>query len=129
MRVITAKIGPDDHIRGINAVSQALRDAGMEVIFMGTGQRVDGVVAAAVEEDVDVIGLGFHYGGQLETTRRLMAGLRERGLDHIAVIVGGVIPPQLVDKLREEGVAAVFPPGSRLEAIVEFVRGTIAARR
>jgi len=129
MRVITAKIGPDDHIRGINAVSQALRDAGMEVIFLGTGQRVDGVLAAAVEEDVDVIGLGFHYGGQLETTRRLMAGLRERGLGHVSVIVGGVIPPHLVDKLREEGVAAVYPPGSRLEDIVEFVRSTIAARR
>jgi methylmalonyl-CoA mutase cobalamin-binding domain/chain len=129
IKVITAKVGPDDHSRGINAVSQAMRDAGMEVIYMGTGQRLEGVLAAALEEDADVIGLGFHYGGQLATTRRLMAGLRERGLHHVSVIVGGVIPPDIAKKLLALGVAAVYPPGSRLETMVEFVRGAAAARR
>jgi methylmalonyl-CoA mutase C-terminal domain/subunit len=129
MRVITAKIGPDDHFRGIQAVSHALRDAGVEVIYLGTGQRIDRLLAAAAQEDVDVIGLGFHYGGQLETIRRLMAGLREQGLEHVSVIVGGMIAPQLVDKLRAEGVAAVFPPGSSLESIVEFVRSIATIRR
>jgi len=128
MRVITAKIGPDDHFRGINAVSHALRDAGMEVIYLGTGQRLDTVVAAAVQEDVDVIALGFHYGGQLETIRRLMAALREKGMEHVTVIVGGVISAQLAEKLRAEGVAAVYPPGSSLESIVEFVRGVATVR-
>jgi methylmalonyl-CoA mutase C-terminal domain/subunit len=129
MKVITAKIGPDDHVRGINAVSQAMRDAGMEVVYMGTGQRIEGVLAAALEEDADVIGLGFHYGGQVATTRRLMAGLRERGLDHVSVIVGGVIPPNIAEKLLALGVAAVYPPGSSLETMVAFVRGAAAARR
>jgi len=123
MRVITAKIGPDDHFRGITAVSYALRDAGVDVIYLGCGQRVDGVVAAAEQEDVDVIALGFHYGGALETIRRLMEKLRAGGLEHISVIVGGMIEPQVIDKLRAEGVAAIYPPGSSLESIVEFVRG------
>lgn len=123
MRVITAKIGPDDHYRGVHAVSHALRDAGIEVIFLGLGQRVDRVVAAAEQEDVDVIALGFHYGGEIETVRRLMAALREKNLEHITVIVGGMIPPHVRDDLRAAGVAAIFPPGSSLESIVEFVRG------
>ncbi|MCL4746953.1 MAG: cobalamin-dependent protein [Burkholderiaceae bacterium] len=129
MRVITAKIGPDDHFRGIHAVSQALRDAGIEVIYLGTGQRFDRVVAAAVQEDVDVIALGFHYGGQLETIRRIMPALRENGLEHVPVIVGGVISPQLAEKLRAEGVAAVYPPGSSLTSIVDFVRGVGAVKQ
>ncbi len=129
IKVITAKIGPDDHSRGINAVSQAMRDAGMEVIYMGTGQRIEGVLAAALEEDADVIGLGFHYGGQLATTRRVMAGLRERGLDHVSVIVGGVITPDIADKLLALGVAAVYPPGSSLATMVEFVRSSVPAKQ
>ena len=128
MRVITAKIGPDDHFRGINAVSHALRDAGIEVIHLGTGQRLDTVVTAAIQEDVDVIALGFHYGGQLETVRRLMAALREKGMEHVTVIAGGVISADVEEKLRAEGVAAVFPPGSSLESIVEFVRAVETVR-
>jgi len=129
VRVITAKIGPDDHYRGVHAVSQALRDAGVEVIFLGLGQRVDRVVASAEQEDVDVIALGFHYGGEIETVRRLMRALRERNLKHITVIVGGMIPPHVMGDLRAEGVAAIYPPGSSLESIVEFVRGLETAER
>lgn len=129
MRVITAKIGPDDHYRGVHAVSHALRDAGIEVIFLGLGQRVDRVVAAAEQEDVDVIALGFHYGGEIETVRRLMVALREKNLGHIAVIVGGMIPPHVRDDLRAAGVAAIFPPGSSLESIVEFVRSVSTVPR
>jgi methylmalonyl-CoA mutase, C-terminal domain len=129
MRVITAKIGPDDHYRGVHAVSQALRDAGIEVIFLGLGQRVDRVVAAAEQEDVDVIALGFHYGGEIETIRRLMQALRDKDLGHVRVIVGGMIPPHAVDDLRAEGVVGIFPPGSTLESIVSCVRGLEAAER
>lgn len=128
MRVITAKIGPDDHYRGVHAVSQALRDAGIEVIYLGLGQRVDRVVAAAEQEDVDVIALGFHYGGEIETIRRFMKALRGKNLEHISVIVGGMIPPHTMDDLRAEGVAGIFPPGSSLESIVTFVRSLEGAK-
>lgn len=129
MRIITAKIGPDDHYRGVTAVSYALRDAGFEVIYLGCGQRVDRVVAVAEQEDVDVIALGFHYGGALETIRRVKEGLAAKGLDHVALIVGGIIEPPLVEKLKAEGVTAVFPPGSTLESIVQCVRSLEAAER
>ena len=128
MRVIVAKIGPDDHYRGIQAVSHALRNAGIEVIYLGLGQRVDTVASAALQEDADAIALGFHYGGELETMRRLRSRLAEQGQEHLPVIVGGVLPPQLADQLCAEGVAAVFPPGSSLESIVETVRGLPSVR-
>jgi len=121
-RVITAKIGTDDHYRGITAVTQALRDAGMEVVFLGTGQRIEGVIGAAVQEDAQVVGLSFLCGGHLPVIRRFMKALRERGLERIRVVVGGTIPPQDIPKLKELGVAGVFLPGAKLSDITEFVQ-------
>jgi methylmalonyl-CoA mutase C-terminal domain/subunit len=121
-KVITAKIGLDDHYRGIIAVTEALRDAGMEVVYLGTGQRIDGVIAAAIQEDAHVIGLSFLCGGQVEIMRRFMNRLKEQGLDHILVIVGGVIPDYDIPKLKELGVAEVFLPGQPLKDIVHFIQ-------
>ncbi len=122
VKVITAKIGTDDHYRGITAVTQALRDAGMEVVFLGTGQRVDSVIATAAQEDAQVIGLSFLCGGHLPVMRRFMNALAAQGLGGIRVVVGGTIPPQDVSKLKELGVAGVFTPGVSLSEITGFVR-------
>ncbi|MEE9201833.1 MAG: cobalamin-dependent protein [Dehalococcoidia bacterium] len=122
VKVITAKIGTDDHYRGITAVTQALRDAGMEVVFLGTGQRVDSVIATAAQEDAQVIGLSFLCGGHLPVMRRFMNALSEQGLGSIPVVVGGTIPPQDVPRLKELGVAGVFIPGTSLSEITGFVR-------
>jgi methylmalonyl-CoA mutase C-terminal domain/subunit len=121
IRVLTAKISLDDHYRGIISITQALRDAGMEVIYLGTGQRVSEVVAAAMQEDVDVIGLSFLCGGHVETMRRFMKQMKRQGLESVLVIVGGIIPDRDIPKLKKMGVAEVFPPGTKLEDIVNFV--------
>jgi|SRR3990167_4827457 len=121
-KVITAKIGLDDHYRGIISVTEALRDAGMEVVYLGAGQRIDGVIAAAVQEDAHIIGLSFLCGGQVEIMRRFMGRLKEQGLNNILVIVGGVIPDSDIPRLKELGVTEVFLPGSPLKDIVRFIQ-------
>lgn len=121
MKVIMAKIGLDDHYRGIISVTEAMRDAGMEVVYLGAGQRVDGVVAAAIQEDADVIGLSFLCGGHVEIMRRFMGRLKEQDLNHILVVVGGVIPDYDIPQLKELGVAEVFLPGYPLKEIVRYV--------
>jgi len=121
-KLITAKIGLDDHYRGIISVTEALRDAGMEVVYLGAGQRIDGVIAAAVQEDAHIIGLSFLCGGQVEIMRRFMGRLKEQGLNNILVIVGGVIPDSDIPRLKELGVTEVFLPGSPLKDIVRFIQ-------
>ena len=122
IKVITGKIGLDDHYRGIIAVTEALRDAGMEVVYLGTGQRIDGVINTAIQEDADVIGLSFLCGGQVAIMKRFMQTLGERGLNHIMVIVGGIIPDDDIPKLKEMGVVEVFLPGTSLKQVVESVK-------
>jgi len=122
IKVITAKIGLDDHYRGVITVTGALRDAGMEVIYLGAGQRIDGVIGAALQEDADVIGLSFLCGGHTEIMRRFMGRLEEQGLNHVLVIVGGVIPDFDIPELKKLGVAEVFLPGHPLKDIVTFVQ-------
>ena len=121
IKVITGKIGLDDHYRGIIAVTEALRDAGMEVVYLGTGQRVDGVINTAIQEDADIIGLSFLCGGHVEIMRRFMRTLRERGFNQVMVIVGGIIPEDDIPRLKEIGVAEVFLPGTPLKEVVESV--------
>jgi methylmalonyl-CoA mutase C-terminal domain/subunit len=122
IKVLTAKIGADDHYRGITAVTQTLRDAGMEVVFLGSGQRIDSVVATAAQEDAEVIGLSFLCGGHLPLIRRFMSALQEQGLGRVHVVVGGTIPPQDIPKLKDMGVSGVFLPGAELNEIARFVR-------
>jgi methylmalonyl-CoA mutase, C-terminal domain len=122
IRVIVAKPGLDGHDRGAKVVARALRDAGMEVIYMGLRQSPEQIVATAAQEDADVIGLSILSGAHLPICRRLLDLLRERGLMSVKVFVGGIIPDQDIAELRDLGVSGVFLPGARLGDIVGSVR-------
>ena len=121
-RVLVAKPGLDGHDRGAKIVARTLRDAGFEVIFTGIRQRVDDIVAVAVQEDVAVVGLSILSGAHLALTTRVIEALRATGAEDIAVVVGGTIPPADVPRLLTAGAAAVFPTGTPLEALVTTMR-------
>ena len=121
IRVIIAKPGLDGHDRGAKVIARALRDAGMEVIYTGLRQTPEQIAAAALQEDADVIGLSILSGAHLHICPRLMQLLRDRGLEHIQVLVGGIIPDVDVPKLRAMGVAGIFLPGSPMQDIVQFI--------
>jgi methylmalonyl-CoA mutase C-terminal domain/subunit len=121
IRVVIAKPGLDGHDRGAKVIARALRDAGMEVIYTGLRQSPEQIVAAALQEDADVIGLSILSGAHMHICPRLMALLREKGLDHVLVVVGGIIPDVDVPKLRAMGVEGIFLPGSPMQDIVQFI--------
>lgn len=125
-RVLIAKPGLDGHDRGAKIISRALRDAGFEVIFTGIRQRVEDIVATAVQEDVAVVGLSILSGAHLALTGRIVEGLRAAGAGDIAVIVGGTIPSADVPALAAAGAAAVFSTGTPLDVIVTEVRALTA---
>jgi methylmalonyl-CoA mutase C-terminal domain/subunit len=118
MKVLIAKPGLDGHDRGAKVVAQALRDAGIEVVYTGLRRTPEEIVQEAIQEDADVIGLSILSGAHLPLTRRVMDRLRAEGAGEIRVVVGGIIPPRDVEALRALGVAAVFPMGTRLPDIV-----------
>lgn len=128
IRVLVAKPGLDGHDRGAKVVAKAFADAGMEVIYTGLHQRVDQIVAAAVQEDVDVVGLSIMSGAYMGYTRRIMERLREQKADDKLVVVGGVIPAADVPKLKDLGVDEVFLPGTHLDDIVGYVKSQMEAR-
>jgi methylmalonyl-CoA mutase C-terminal domain/subunit len=122
IRVLMSKPGIDGHWRGGIVVSRALRDAGMELIFGGF-QNIQQIVEAAIQEDVDVIGLSIHSGAHFSYTQQVIDLLKERGvLENVMILVGGVIPAQDFSKLKEIGVANVYGPGSMTSDIVEFIK-------
>jgi methylmalonyl-CoA mutase C-terminal domain/subunit len=121
-RVLVAKPGLDGHDRGAKLVARALRDAGFEVIYTGIRQRPAEIAAAAVQEDVAVVGLSVLSGSHVALTRRTIDALRESGADDVTVVVGGTIPAGDVPRLLEAGAAAVFPTGSSLGELVERMR-------
>ncbi len=125
VKVLMAKTSLDGHWRGIAMVSTALRDAGMEVIYAGE-LTAEQIVNAAVQEDVDVIGLNI--GGRYAIVERSMALLREKGLSNMVVVAGGTIPPEDIEVLIGMGVDGVFPPGSRLDDIVAFIEQRVYHR-
>jgi methylmalonyl-CoA mutase C-terminal domain/subunit len=125
-RVLIAKPGLDGHDRGAKIVARTLRDAGFEVVFTGIRQRVETIVAIAVQEDVAIVGLSILSGAHLALTTRTIEGLRTAGAGDIAVIVGGTIPPADVPRLRAAGAAAVFPTGTPLAVLVAEVRALTA---
>lgn len=129
IRVLIAKPGLDGHDRGAKVIARALRDAGMEVIYTGLHQTPERIVEAALQEDVEYIGLSILSGAHTVLVPRLMAALVERGMDDVKVIVGGIIPAEDVAGLEEAGVAGIFPPGSSLDSIVEFLRENRPVRR
>lgn len=128
IRVLVAKPGLDGHDRGAKVIARALRDAGMEVIYTGLRQTPEQIAQAALQEDVDVVGLSLLSGAHATLFPRVVSLLRENGLDDVLVIGGGVIPTDDIPALKEAGVAAVFTPGTSTGDIVEFVRRNIGAR-
>lgn len=123
-RVLVAKLGLDGHDRGVKVVARLLRDAGYEVIYTGLRQTPETVVAAAIDEDVDAVGLSMLSGAHMALVPRVVEGLRAAGLD-TPVIVGGIIPEQDVESLRRGGVEAVLGPGASADEIVEAVDAAI----
>ncbi|MGI8989809.1 MAG: cobalamin B12-binding domain-containing protein [Bryobacteraceae bacterium] len=123
IRVLVAKPGLDGHDRGAKVIARALRDAGVEVIYTGLRQTPEMIVSAALQEDVQVIGLSILSGAHNAIVPRLMELLREKEMTDVRVVVGGIIPDADADSLKRQGVAAVFQPGTSLEEIVKFIRG------
>jgi methylmalonyl-CoA mutase C-terminal domain/subunit len=122
LRVLVAKPGLDGHDRGAKVVARALRDAGMEVIYTGIRQTPDMIAEAALQEDVDVVGLSIHSGAHGVLVPKVIAALRARGVDDALLVVGGIVPSEDVEPLKRQGVAAVFGPGTPMQTIVEFIR-------
>lgn len=121
-RILIAKPGLDGHDRGAKIVARALRDAGFEVVFTGIRQRIEDIVATAVQEDVALVGLSMLSGAHLALTARTVEGLRAADAGDITVVVGGTIPPADVPRLKAAGAAAVFPTGTPLVVVVADVR-------
>ena len=125
IRVLVAKPGLDGHDRGAKVIARALRDAGMEVIYTGLRQTPEMIVNAALQEDVQVIGLSILSGAHNAIVPRILELLREKEMTEVVVIIGGIIPDEDAAELKKLGVAEVFQPGASLEKIVEFIRATV----
>ena len=128
IRVVIAKPGLDGHDRGAKVIARALRDAGMEVIYTGLRQSPEQIVAAALQEDADVIGLSILSGAHMHICPRVMALLKAKGLDHVLVAIGGIIPAVDIPKLRDMGVQGIFLPGSPMQDIVDFITARVTPR-
>jgi methylmalonyl-CoA mutase C-terminal domain/subunit len=122
IRVLLAKPGLDGHDRGAKVVARALRDAGMEVIYTGIRQTPEMIVEAAIQEDVDVIGLSILSGAHLDLFPSIIEGLRKKGREDALVVAGGIIPEDDIPALQEMGVKAIFGPGTSTEDIVRFIQ-------
>ncbi len=122
IRVLVAKPGLDGHDRGAKVIARALRDAGMEVIYTGLRQTPEMIVNAALQEDVNVIGLSILSGAHNAIVPRVMELMREHHMDDVLVLVGGIIPDQDVDRLKQVGVAGIFQPGTPMDDIIQFIR-------
>lgn len=125
IRVLVAKPGLDGHDRGAKVIARALRDAGMEVIYTGLRQTPEMIVNAALQEDVQVIGLSILSGAHKAIVPRVLELLREQGMDDVKLIIGGTVPDADAEELKQQGVAAVFQPGASLDAIVQFIRTAV----
>lgn len=125
IRVLAAKPGLDGHDRGVKVIAAALRDAGMEVIYTGLRQTPEQIVVAAMQEDADVIALSILSGAHDYLFPRVMELVREKGLDDVLVIGGGIIPDDDIGPLEDAGIAGVFGPGTKTGDIVEFIKGNL----
>ncbi len=125
IRVLVAKPGLDGHDRGAKVIARALRDAGMEVVYTGLRQTPEMIVNAALQEDVQVIGLSILSGAHNAIVPRVMELLEERQMSDVLVLVGGIVPDEDAEQLKRLGVAAVFQPGASLNEIVEFIRCSV----
>src|SRR5437660_9263096 len=125
IRVLVAKPGLDGHDRGAKIIARALRDSGMEVIYTGLRQTPEMIVNAALQEDVQVIGLSILSGAHNAIVPRVMDLLREKEMTDVMVIVGGIVPDDDAEALKQQGVAAVFQPGASLDSIISFIRTAV----
>src|SRR2546428_12713892 len=125
-RVLVAKPGLDGHDRGAKVVARALRDAGFEVIYSGLHQTPEQIVEAAIQEDVDAVGLSSLSGAHMALFPRIVEGLRKRGADDVLVFGGGIIPADDIPELEAIGMSAIFTPGSTTQSIVEWLNGALA---
>ena len=128
-RILVAKIGLDGHDRGIKVVARALRDAGVEMIYTGLHQMPEQIAAAAIQEDVDGVGLSCLSGAHMTLFPKVVELLKEQGADDIVVFGGGIIPEVDIAKLREVGIVEIFTPGAPTSDIVEWVDTNIAAKQ
>lgn len=127
IRVLVAKPGLDGHDRGAKVIARALRDAGMEVIYTGLRQTPEMIVHAALQEDVQVIGLSILSGAHMAIVPRVLEIMRQRKMDDVIVVVGGTIPEEDAVRLKDQGVSAVFQPGASLDRVVGFIRDAVQA--
>lgn len=127
IRIVLAKLGLDGHDRGLRVVTRMLRDAGFEVIYLGLRQTTDMVVSAAMQEDADAVGISLHNASHMTLAPRMVKSLADADMD-IPVILGGIIPDDDVEPLREAGVAAILGPGASSEEVARAVRDAVAAR-
>jgi methylmalonyl-CoA mutase C-terminal domain/subunit len=128
IRVLIAKPGLDGHDRGAKVIARALRDAGMEVIYTGLHQTPEMIAEAALQEDVDAVGLSILSGAHMALFPRIMEELRSRGLNDVLVYAGGIIPDDDIPAIKEMGVAGVFGPGTPMQEAVHFVRNNVKPR-
>jgi methylmalonyl-CoA mutase C-terminal domain/subunit len=128
IRVLLAKPGLDGHDRGVKVIARALRDAGMEVIYTGLRQTPEQIVNAALQEDVDIVGLSILSGAHMTIFPRVLDLMREKGMDDVLLFGGGIIPEDDIPKLKEAGVSAVFLPGASTEDIIKFIRENVKPR-
>jgi methylmalonyl-CoA mutase C-terminal domain/subunit len=129
IRVLVAKPGLDGHDRGAKVIARALRDAGMEVIYTGLRQTPEMIVEAAVQEDVDVIGMSILSGAHTTLFPRVMKLLEENGLDDILVVAGGIIPDDDVPTLKGIGITGIFGPGTSIEEVTRFIKENVRRRK
>jgi methylmalonyl-CoA mutase C-terminal domain/subunit len=128
IRVVIAKPGLDGHDRGAKVIARALRDAGMEVIYTGLRQTPEQIVAAALQEDADVIGLSILSGAHMHICPRVMELLRQHGVEDVLVVVGGIIPDVDISKLHAIGVKGIFLPGTPMQGIIDFIQQHVRSR-
>ena len=125
IRIVVAKPGLDGHDRGAKIIARALRDAGMEVIYTGLHQTPEQIAETVIQEDADAVGLSILSGAHMTLVPRVVTLLEEQGVDDVVITVGGTIPAEDVDELKEMGVAEVFTPGASTDEIVEYIRGAV----
>ncbi len=128
IKIVIARLGMDAHWRGSVVVARALRDAGMEVIYLGN-QMPESIVEAAIEEDADIIGLSTLSGNHMILAPEVVRLLREKGMDEVVVILGGTVPPHDIPKLKKAGISEVFGPGTPVKKIVEFCRESVGKKK
>jgi methylmalonyl-CoA mutase C-terminal domain/subunit len=128
IRILVAKPGLDGHDRGAKVVAQALRDAGMEVIYTGLHQSIDQIINTALQEDVDVIGLSIMSGAHLPICEKLVKKMKEKKLDDILVVVGGVIPKRDIPPLQKIGIQGIFPGGTPFDESVQWIKKNVNPR-